>query len=165
MIIEEFGRFDENASNEKMGCMLKALLEGDVETFSYIFKELILKTISYFDPTGKEPEMFYHAFVLGMLVHLNNRYEIKSNRESGYGRYDVMIIPRQYRKGNKSVIFEFKKVNKMAKENMETALVKALKQIEEKKYEDELTVRGIDVSDIIKLAVAFEGKDVEILQG
>lgn len=157
--------FEENASNQKMEQMLKSLLGGDVETFTYMFKDLIAKTISYFDPTGSEPEMFYHAFVLGMLVHLNNRYEIKSNRESGYRRYDVMVIPLKYSKGHKSVIIEFKKVNKMAKEDMKNALEKALKQIEEKKYEEELLAREIDSKDIIKLAIAFDGKEVELLVG
>ncbi|MDQ2086580.1 AAA family ATPase [Herbivorax sp. ANBcel31] len=157
--------FDENASNYDLEQMIKFLLNGDVETFTYMFKDLIAKTISYFDPTGKEPEMFYHAFVLGMLVHLNNNYEIKSNRESGYGRYDVMLIPIKNIIDKKSIIIEFKKVNKMAKETIEIAIEKALKQIEEKKYEEELLSKGIPQKDIIKIAIVFDGKEVELKQG
>ncbi|MDQ2087437.1 AAA family ATPase [Herbivorax sp. ANBcel31] len=154
--------FEENASNRDMERMLKLLLKGDVETFTYMFKDLIEKTLSYFDPTGKEPEMFYHAFVLGMLVHLNNKYEICSNRESGYGRYDVMVFPLDKSNESKSLIIEFKKVNKMAKENMEIATKKALSQIEEKKYETELIKKGIKKENIIKLAIVFDGKEVEL---
>lgn len=127
-----------------------------------MFQDLIEKTLSYFDPTGKEPEMFYHAFVLGMLVHLNNRYEICSNRESGYGRYDVMVFPLDPLSDTKSLIIEFKKVNKMAKENMKIALEKAIRQIEEKKYQAELIKKGIKKQNIIKLAIAFDGKEVEL---
>src|SRR5947208_3321663 len=73
--------------------MLQALIIGDIEMFNDLFSYFVLTSFSYFDVTGKQPEKFYHAFVLGMLVHLINHYEVRSNRESGFGRYDVMLIP------------------------------------------------------------------------
>jgi hypothetical protein len=78
--------------------MLKSLVSGDIKTFSKIFKELVLNSISYFHISGRESEKVYHSFVLGMLVGLSDDYEVRSNRESGYGRYDVMVIPRDLSK-------------------------------------------------------------------
>lgn len=86
--------FRENIDDDDAKLMLKALVTGDVETFGEMFQHFVLETFSVFDAGGKEPEKVYHAFVLGLLVHLRGRYELKSNRESGFGRYDVMLIPR-----------------------------------------------------------------------
>ena len=77
---------------------LRTLITGDIKSFGALFKEFVINNISYFDVSGKEPEKVYHAFVLGMLVSLSNTYEVKSNKESGYGRYDVMIIPKDISK-------------------------------------------------------------------
>lgn len=146
--------FNENISSDKFGMMLKSLVSGDIKTFSIIFKELVLNSVSYFDISGRESEKVYHSFVLGMLVGLSDDYEVRSNRESGYGRYDVMVIPRDLSK--KGIIIEFKKVDE--DEDLEVAATNALKQIEEKQYRQELVDRG--VKDIIELGIAFEGKVV-----
>ena len=109
----------------------------------------------------KNQKRVYHAFVLGMLISLSKTYEVKSNKESGYGRYDVMIIPKDISK--LGIIIEFKKINNLSKESIEEGTLKALKQIEEKRYAQELINKG--VKDIIKLAIVFKGKAVKIIQG
>lgn len=137
--------------------VLKSLTEGDLTEFIDIFIDFVESCLSYFDVSAKESEKFYHAFVLGMVVSLKDVYEIKSNRESGYGRYDVMMIPADRNK--RGIIFEFKKVNKR-RENMTTAIENAKKQVIEKNYEKELRAAG--VSDVVRIAAVFEGKNVEV---
>ncbi|WP_254306612.1 AAA family ATPase [Clostridium sp. 001] len=148
------GWFKESINNDKFNIMLKSLVTGDIETFEEIFGDYIIKSSSFFDISGDESEKIYHSFVLGMLVALNDKYEVKSNRESGYGRYDIMIIPRDKQK--LGTIIEFKKVRK--KETIEEAVDKALKQIQEKKYRVELEDMGI--KNIQEIGIAFEGKKV-----
>lgn len=138
--------------------MLKALLTGDVKTFYKYFATAVESVVSYFDVGEDKSENFYHAFVLGILVYLEKDYEVRSNRESGFGRYDVMIIPKDRRK--KGIIIEFKKVDKFENETIETALEAALKQIEDKRYDTELTSLGIN--DIVKVGIAFKGKEVKV---
>lgn len=133
-----------------------ALLEGDIGTFSDLFSTYIEQALSYFDIDGQSPENFYHALVLGMIVHLRNRYEIKSNRESGLGRYDVMLIPLQENKPG--IIIEFKKVNTSQRETLALAADRALEQIVEKRYATELKSRGIQ--NILSIAIAIDGKNV-----
>lgn len=99
-----------------------------------------------------------NGFVLGILLNLNDSFYIKSNRESGYGRYDIMLIPRNSR--SRGIIFEFKKANPVYDESLEKALKVAIKQIEEKKYETQLLEAGVREKEIIKIAVAFEGKEI-----
>ncbi len=147
--------FADKIGSEKLEIMLKALLDGDIDVFEELFGEYVIKSMSFFD-TAAEPEKVYHAFVMGLFIWLSPRYEIKSNRESGYGRYDIMLIPRD--KNKLGFVIEFKTVRK--KETLETAIKSALDQIEEKKYETELVERGIQ--NIKKLAVVFSGKDVYI---
>ncbi|SHH39266.1 AAA family ATPase [Tepidibacter thalassicus] len=150
--------FNESINNEKFNIMLKSLVNGDIEVFEEIFSEYLIKSASYFDI--EESESFYHAFVLGILVALNEEYEVKSNRESGYGRYDIMIIPKD--KSKIGIIIEFKKVNKRRKENLEIAVQNAIEQIKNKNYRQDLLDRG--VKNIIELGIAFEGKDVLVVQ-
>jgi len=152
--------FDDSLSMLKYKNMLNALISGDIENFGYPFKRFVLNNLSYFDVSGKEPEKVYHAFVLGILVSLADDYEVKSNKESGIGRYDVMIIPKDVSKYG--IIIEFKKIDELSKQSIEDATEKALKQIEDKKYESELLERGI--KNIIKLAIVFKNKEVEITQ-
>jgi hypothetical protein len=135
--------------------MLKALLDGDIDVFEEIFSDYVVKSMSFFD-MGAEPEKVYHAFVMGLLLWLSPAYQVKSNRESGYGRYDIMIIPLDPVK--LGYIIEFKKVRK--NETLESAVESALKQIDERKYETELVERGIKTYK--KLAVVFNGKNVTI---
>lgn len=138
--------------------MLKALLEGDIKTFYKIFATTVERSVSYYDVGEDKSESFYHAFVLGLLVYLDKEYDIRSNRESGYGRYDVMIIPKDRNK--RGIIMEFKKVDRFENETVEAALEAALKQIEEKKYETELLALG--VKDIVKVGIVFNGKLVKV---
>lgn len=144
---------------------VKALLLGDVDAMNVYMNRVALSTFSYFD-TGKslfgaEPERFYHGFVLGMMVDLQDRYIITSNRESGFGRYDVMLEPRNPKKDD-AIILEFKVRNERREENLEETLKKALEQIEEKDYAASLQERGIPREHIRKYGFAFEGKNVLI---
>ena len=154
--------FKLSTTSTKMQAMLEGLIEGEIDVFEYHFKEFVVRTMSYFDPTGEEPERVYHAFVLGMLLNLSDNYIIKSNRESGLGRYDITIMPKV--KTRKAYIFEFKKVDPARKETLEIALEKALRQIEQKRYDIELIDAGIRSEDIIRVGVAFEGKELLMKQ-
>jgi hypothetical protein len=148
--------FASGISQSRYRTMLAALISGDIELFSEKFTELVVESLSYFDVTGKEPEAFYQAFILGLLVNLDDQYTISSNRESGYGRYDVVLFPKNV--SNYGIIIELKKVRKSHSETLQTAADNALMQIEEKKYETELRSRG--VQKIIKLGISFDGKEV-----
>lgn len=151
--------FDRSLSERKYRMLLDSLVTGDVDTFSQLFQEFVLNSASIFDVSGVEPEKIYHAFVLGMLVGLKDRYEVKSNRESGLGRYDVMLIPKD--KHALGIIIEFKKIGPFKKVDIKAAANAALKQIEERKYAQELIERKIE--RILYLAIVFEGKNVLIL--
>ena len=150
-----------NIHTRKLDIMLKALTTGDINTFEKVFKEFITNSFSYFDPSGKEPEKVYHAFVLGLLVSLADTHQVKSNRESGLGRYDIMIMPRD--KSKLGIVIEFKKVEEDENEDLEIAAENALKQIEEKEYAEELSDYG--VSGIVKLGISFQGKRFMIKAG
>ncbi|HBJ1651629.1 AAA family ATPase [Clostridium botulinum] len=153
--------FKESLTSKKYAIMLNALVTGDVETFGGFFKNFVLNNISYFDVSGEEPEKVYHAFVLGMIVSLSDKYEVKSNKESGYGRYDVMLIPKDTSK--LGIIMEFKKIDDFISKSIEKGIEEALNQIEENKYEAELKERNI--SNILKLAIVFKGKKIEVVEG
>ncbi|AOR24738.1 AAA family ATPase [Clostridium taeniosporum] len=153
--------FKESLKFEKYKIMLKALVSGDVETFGGFFGKFVLNNISYFDISGEEPERVYHAFVLGMIVSLTDEYEVKSNKESGYGRYDVMLIPKDNSK--LGIIMEFKKIDDFMNKSIEKGIEEALNQIEENKYEAELKERNIN--HVLKLAVVFKGKKVKVVEG
>ncbi len=131
--------------------------------------KVALNTFSYFDVGNKpseqrEPERFYHGFVLGLIVDKSNDYLVKSNRESGYGRYDVVMEPKDTK--NVAVIMEFKvfDVEDDERELADTA-ENALKQIEEKKYDADLLQRGIPAENILKYGFAFEGEKCLIRKG
>jgi len=150
--------FSTKIENKKLEIMLRALIDGDVRLFEKMLRKVVLAVFSYHD-FGDEPEKVYHALVAGMLIWISNTHEIKSNRESGYGRYDITIIPLTNNRQTGYVI-EFKTVDKEDNETVDTAVEAALAQIEEKKYETELIERGI--RNIKKLAVVFSGKDVHV---
>jgi len=150
--------FSTKIENKKLEIMLKALIEGDVELFEEMLQKVVAAVYSYHD-FGDEPEKVYHALVAGMFTWITNTHEIKSNRESGYGRYDIMIIPHDLTQTG--YIIEFKKTRK--NETIETAVKSALKQIEDKKYETEPVQRGI--KHIKKLAIVFSGKEVFVKEG
>ena len=144
---------------------LKALLSDDLEGMNDYMNEVSGEMFSSFDtekkPSAKaQPERFYHGFVLGLLVQLQDRYVISSNRESGLGRYDIMIEPRK--PGDFAFIIEFKVVHAKRKETLEDGVKAALQQIEEKQYEAVLLSRGMESGQIRKYGFAFEGSQVLI---
>ena len=143
---------------------ITALLQDDVDTMNICMNRLSLNIFSYFDvgnrPSGIEPERFYHGFVLGLLVGLQPEYLLTSNRESGFGRYDIMIEPKN--KSKKAFIIEFKVMNPRREKDLEETLEAALNQIESKRYEDVLIERGFVSENIRKYGFAFRGKEVLI---
>jgi len=147
--------FSTKIENEKLEVMLKALIAGDIKLFEKMLKMVVLAVFSYHD-FGNEPEKVYHALVAGLLIWISNTHEVKSNRESGYGRYDIMIIPKD--SAQTGYVIEFKSVDKDENETVENAIKAALAQIEAKQYETELVERGI--KNIKKLAIVFSGKEV-----
>ena len=144
---------------------VRALLSGNIKEMNLYMNDVALATFSSFDtgthPSEKaQPERFYHGFVLGLLVELRDRYVVHSNRESGYGRYDVMLIPRK--KQDPAMILEFKVHDQEAEESLSDTVAEALKQIREKQYDAELIAHGIEKSRIHHYGFAFEGKKVLI---
>jgi hypothetical protein len=158
MILDWFDTAD-NSYND----FIKALLLDDLDAMNDYMERVALNTFSYFDtgkrPSGTEPERFYHGFVLGMIVELNGRYHITSNRESGFGRYDIMMEPTG---DDDAIIIEFKVFNKRREKTLSDTVQSALNQIKEKKYEENLINKGIPLNRIRKYGFAFEGKNVLI---
>ena len=145
---------------------IKAMFLGDLDAMNEYMNQITCEIFSNFD-TGKrvstkaQPERFYHGFVLGLMVDLQADYIITSNRESGFGRYDVMLEPKNPKK-NLVVIMEFKVFNSRREKTLEDTVLAALHQIEEKGYDTELLTKGIPKERIHKYGFAFEGKTVLI---
>ena len=141
-----------------LNTILKDLVTLNLEEFEEKFEKLVIEMFSFMDVGENTAENFYHAFVLGMLVGLKDTYYVNSNRESGLGRYDIMLEPKD--KNQNSFIMEFK-VHKPEKEsNIEETIANAKRQIEERKYEQSLQERGF--TNIKKMVFAFKGKDVKM---
>ncbi len=144
---------------------VQALLIGDLKAMNAYMNRVALNTFSYFDtgkrPSGEEPERFYHGFVLGLIVDLQNRYIINSNRESGFGRYDVMLEPRNPQKDD-AILLEFKIYDPDSEKTMKDTVQEALAQIERKQYAAQLINRGISKEHIRSYGFAFQGKHVLI---
>ncbi len=142
---------------------IKALLSDNVKKMNTFMNKVALNTFSFFDSgtrpsQGAAPERFYHGFVLGMVIDLADRYKVCSNRESGYGRYDVLLKPLDKRE--KAFIFEFKVLDPDENElTLEDTLANAHAQIEEKQYEAELIAEGFLPGQIYKYGFAFCGKE------
>lgn len=143
---------------------VNALLAGNVKEMNAYMNQVALATFSSFDagkcPYSRAPEWFYHGFVLGLIVELGDRYLIQSNRESGYGRYDVVLEPKNAL--DDAMILEFKVYDSEDEQTLQDTLAAALRQIEEKKYAQGLMDRGIVAERIRKYGFVFEGKKVLI---
>ena len=144
---------------------IKALLLGDIDAMNEFMNEIALQTFSSFDTAKNasvkdDPERFYHGFILGMMVDLSDRYHIVSNRESGFGRYDVMLKPKD--KAKDAIIIEFKVHKPKREASLEDTLQMALEQIREKRYDEELIAEGYSQEQIRHYGFAFRGKEVLI---
>ena len=145
---------------------IRALLLGDLDAMNEYMNRISMSVFSYFDTAGDreqtEPERFYHGFVLGLLVDLTDSYRLTSNRESGFGRYDVMLLPKQ--KHLDGIIIEFKVYNPRREKNLQDTAANALRQIEQKGYARELLESGLPEKRIREYGFAFRGKEVFIDQ-
>ena len=146
---------------------INAMLNGDIESMNEYMNRVTRGVISYFDtgktPSDEEPERFYHGLVLGLMVDQVDNYILNSNRESGYGRYDIMLEPID--KTNEKypgIVIEFKVINPRKESSLEETVAVALKQIEEKNYDAELIKRGVKEENIHHYGFAFKGKEVLI---
>ena len=156
------GWFEE--PNGSYNDFVEALLQGDLDAMNEYMNRMTLLMFSSFDtgtiPSKSQPERFYYGFVLGLMVDLADRYVVTSNQESGFGRYDVMLEPRD--KNDDAMILEFKVFNPRRETSLEDTVQSALAQIEEKQYEAALIARGIPADHIRRYGFAFEGKQVLI---
>ncbi len=147
--------FSEKIQTSQLIEMIQYLEAGNIPMFGHILQIIVRQIMSFHDLSG-EPEKVYHALVLGMLVWMSGKYEIRSNRESGYGRYDVLLKPKDPK--DRGIIIEFKKIHAKGKKAHEKVLKEALEQIEKRGYATELEASGI--TEILKIAVAFRGKEL-----
>lgn len=137
----------------------------DLDYMNQFMNQVALQTFSSFDTGNKpseeqEPERFYHGFVLGLIVDLAEKYRITSNRESGFGRYDVVMEP--LKENLDAIVMEFKVQNMKKEKSLEQTVENALRQIDEKEYDTELLARGIKKERIRHYGFAFRGKKVLI---
>ncbi|MCB9740760.1 MAG: AAA family ATPase [Deltaproteobacteria bacterium] len=152
-LFEDF--FDRGLGGEDRTAQLcRALLSGDVETFERLLEALLLASLSYHDVAGPRPEAVYQAFVVGLLVRLDATHEVRSNREAGHGRVDVLVSPR--RPAEAGVVLELKVIDARRGETAQSALASALRQVRERDYAAALRERGAGV--VHQLGAVFDGK-------
>ena len=163
-LIKEWFRTTRTTSDE----FVKALITGDIKAMNHYMNKIALATFSYFDVGNKpseyvEPERFYHGFVLGLMVGEKENYIIKSNRESGFGRYDIMMVPKDIKNADfPAIVIEFKVYDEEDEDSLKDTVAAAHKQIEEKRYDEEIIQFGIEKNRIRHYGFAFEGKKVLI---
>ena len=150
--------FNDKVIGNNLNTILKDLVTLKLDEFEQKFKVLVRQMFSFMDVGENTAENFYHAFVLGMLVGLKDSYYVNSNRESGYGRYDIMLEPKD--KNGNSFIMEFKVYREEKEKDINDTIKSAKKQIEERKYEENLQERGF--TNITKMVFAFRGKEVKM---
>lgn len=149
----------------KYNAFIRALLKNDIEHMNHYLSKFVIDTFSYFDTTEdcEEPERFYHGFVLGLIYDLQDRFIITSNRESGFGRFDAILEPRN-RESDDAYIFEFKTGSTYKKSSLEELCKDALKQIDENRYSEGLIARGISTDRIHSYGFGFIKKQVLIME-
>ncbi len=150
--------FSDKVPMNDLRSILKDLTTLNMKEFEEKFKILVRQMFSFMDVGENNAENFYHAFALGMLVGLKDTYYVNSNRESGMGRYDIMLEPKDINAN--SFIMEFKVYKEDDEETIEDTINNAIKQIEEKKYESNLQEKGF--KNITKMVFAFKGKEVKM---
>ena len=150
--------FKDKVIGNDLRSILKDLVTLNLKEYEKKFEKLVVEMFSYMDVGENTAENFYHAFVLGMLVGLKDSYYVNSNRESGMGRYDIMLEPKD--KNGNSFIMEFKVLEDKEEKTIEETIENAKKQIEEKGYENNLRERGF--KNITKMVYAFKGKEVKM---
>lgn len=148
--------FNEDLSRSFNDRLLEALLAGQVQAFGAYLADFVTRVVSFYDTSKGRAEHFYHAFLLGLLARLDAKYHIRSNRESGYGRYDICLIPKDA--SQKGIVMEIKSPAIGSKESLDDCIAAARAQVLAKKYDSELTAQG--VTDVLRLAIAVEGKEV-----
>ena len=141
-----------------LNSILKDLVTLNLSEFEKKFRILVVQMFSFLDVGENTAENFYHAFVLGMLVALKDSYYVNSNRESGIGRYDIMLEPKD--KNGNAFVMEFKVLEDLEEKTIEETIENAKRQIEEKQYENSLKERGF--ANITKMVFAFKGKEVKM---
>lgn len=151
---------NESFRHDRLEVLLNALITGEIGVFERLFSQFVLEILSFYDVNRKNEEAVYHAFLLGMLVNLNE-YEVISNRETGLGRVDIVLFHKDD-KNRLAIIMELKTIDAFEEETKEIALNRALNQIEKKKYETEVKKRGYN--NILKMGVVFDGKRVWVKQ-
>ena len=150
-------------TGESAQTFCEALLADTCPKMNEILNRITNNTFSFFDTAKPEPERFYHAFVLGLIVHLKEQYEIRSNRESGYGRYDVCLFPKK--PGDRGIVLEFKTLKADKEKDLHETCAHALMHIREKDYTQELKARNVAPQNIYVYGFGFEGKKVLICGG
>lgn len=147
--------FSEKIESNRLEEMLGALQNGDIPAFETLLRGIVTQIMSYHDLSG-EPEKVYHALMVGMLVWMSPTHEIRSNRESGYGRYDILLTPKD--RNAHGIIMEFKRLDERKNKTPEAALDQAMRQIEARRYTEDLAASG--VKKALRIAVVFRSKEL-----